>query len=492
MSIGAGARFQGGGTEEGGGMVFFMYSVLQYVRLSTAVEDATNFGSVAAVTAATASVPMVLAAASAASAAPIAPPAQPPAAPKPSAIPIAQTLECGKTRHWYETQMDTEGEKGEDPKKAKSGNAWADNAPVMGRSKRHGTKAPNISPAGALLPAERGTLTNPANTFASDFEAFTQPSKPLSIPIFANACLEWPPKSPNPHRVFVHPAGGRMGVRSLTQLDSYESWKAEIQEVRTSPTNEVYLRVVWYYNTKDIVAQFGGISVTNQHMVGSLSQWDLMRTSHASIIKASSVTSRCSIRHYDSDDLAAEWQTHTQWICRYIVVNEDNIMKFQTIAAKYERDCYCGAPYNPWTQRQAYCQSCKRWMHIIPQCAKRVANMDLSHLGHGKSIVDHILDATIVRGYGIASEEDCDADDIPEDEHWWVVGWHRLHQFCSQNSVLPKDWQEKKLGDGLAVSSGWPRNEPEKRAQFAKTLMQHIKKRPVKVGFECPSCNTVL
>ncbi|KAJ7148181.1 hypothetical protein C8R43DRAFT_952787 [Mycena crocata] len=336
---------------------------------------------------------------------------------------------------------------------------------TRGRSHKH--SRPNVAhtpPAPRLEPAQRGTWENPVDNLAEKFKDFKIRRRSL-IPIYANTILEVKPDTPL--RVFVHHEGVHEpedvsldSDTSFTAEASYSRalWKAEIREVRQCPRNKFYFQVAWYYHLEDIPAEPGSSSNYRAAIAGAFSPFDLILTSHVTVIKASSVV--------------------------YIEVQAALQMRGRTLLAADDKDCYCGAPYNPWTQRQAYCQSCKRWMHIIPQCAKRVANMDLSHLGHGKSIVDHILDATIVRGYGIASEEDCDADDIPEDEHWWVVGWHRLHQFCSQNSVLPKDWQEKKLGDGLAVSSGWPRNEPEKRAQFAKTLMQHIKKRPVKVGFE--------
>ncbi|KAJ6470363.1 hypothetical protein C8R45DRAFT_1104794 [Mycena sanguinolenta] len=265
-------------------------------------------------------------------------------------------------------------------------------------------------------------------------------------------------------------------VRSAEEDDScgVTMWKAEILEVRQSGPN-YFLEVQWFYHFEDI-----------QHLLPDQERLVLSRTTcsidlfasqHRTIISAASVVRLMSIRPFNPNELLAEWQTHTQWVCRYQLDAERKIQP--SIFVAESRECPCGNGYNPFNDHQIYCSNCGLWFHS--GCLTRVEN----HQAQPPSpdIIAKICLATLERGYSGTYSAN-----TPEEEtkDWLVVGWARLQAYARQKlgHSLPRKWQEDILAaDQKAVSSGWPRYEPERREEFAKKLIGYIEGRDVHLGF---------
>ncbi|KAJ6597860.1 hypothetical protein B0H10DRAFT_1959725 [Mycena sp. CBHHK59/15] len=160
---------------------------------------------------------------------------------------------------------------------------------------------------------------------------------------------------------------------------------------------------------------------------------------------------------FDEQDLFAEMQTHAQWLKRWRL-NFDHLKNTVTLH-DYGK---------PITKHK-----------INPK----------------DNDIRHILQIPVSRGYGqnVNNEDNEDNDDDDDDndsdvstdsefrdKHWFVVGWWRLWHYCQTleeggEEEFPSNWQEMVLEeDCRPVSSGWPRDDEEKRKEFAETLTKFL------------------
>ncbi|KAJ7281523.1 hypothetical protein C8J57DRAFT_1559288 [Mycena rebaudengoi] len=279
-----------------------------------------------------------------------------------------------------------------------------------------------------------------------------------------------------------HPKGRKDGPKFLIAI----SWLLSPQEV-ADLFNETWRRS----DKKDSDAAKKERDVSRQLLNSMSSPYELVLLSEHpnSYLELEHVVDTCSVRPYNDTEPLVEWQTHTQWIVRHQLVYRKSTEQWAifSLENKPVSRCPvdgCNEPYNPWFDVQVYCASCKVWYHC--RCLKKIISEGLDP---DANELEHILNVPMTRGYGFTK-----ADPPDPSQHWIVVGWQRLRNYCetliSQGADrLPGDWQDVQLfEDDGPVSSGWPRSPDElhERREFAATLLTYLASVDKTLGFECP------
>ncbi|KAJ6608236.1 hypothetical protein B0H10DRAFT_2068714 [Mycena sp. CBHHK59/15] len=271
-------------------------------------------------------------------------------------------------------------------------------------------------------------------------------------------------------------------------------YKAQILEIRKVKDGKVLVQVVWLLSPKEAREELRPANVEDSVTLKKLTApWELVGTNVRAIVRLTAILGKASVRPYNEQDRFAEMQTHVQWLKRW-QLNFDYVKETVTLHRIFEfRDtlnCPCQEGYNPWTNKQYYCpnQVCHMWYHV--KCCQDYGEPITKHkINPEDNDIRHILQIPLSRGYGQkADDEDDDDDEDNEvsddsefrDKHWLVVGWWRLWRYCQileeeGKEELPSNWQEMVLEeDRRPVSSGWPRDDEEKRKEFAETLLNFL------------------
>ncbi|KAJ3553770.1 hypothetical protein NP233_g12571 [Leucocoprinus birnbaumii] len=273
-------------------------------------------------------------------------------------------------------------------------------------------------------------------------------------------------------RLFVVGPGTQRGPE-LHHAQTY--WKVYVHAIyigisQAQPEwhDKIFLHCDYLYGKRD----FGAVRLRapdiKAEIVERLGEMELVMSDVPAIIHGSTVEDKCELYRFESHCLDEPDIPPGSWYFRYeLDYEKDN----KNVVHGKIKDlnptlCKCGKTYNPNTERQVYCLSCKRWAHI--ECCKE--NGPRFHNSKDTMTFANKL-ACAPRTRGITDAED------PDD--WTLVGsGRRLGEYCTWLKSNPnaeeddvKEYFESNFGE-----------------QFYHALMTDLEL----PGMCCPRCERAL